>query len=687
MRSYAVRLGILRVLVIVILAALLGRLWTLQVMGRTAYREAAIENQVRDIVVPAERGRILDAHGRVLVDNRTALVVTVDRITLQRQPDRGVAVLERLAAVLRKPYRELAARTSLCGPGAPPPCWNGSPYQPIPVAKDVLLATALAIEEQAELFPGVRAHLTALRDYPQPGGALAAHLLGYLSPITESELARLPRVERDRRRNDVVGRAGLEQVYERDLAGRAGVRRIAVDSLGGVTGTVDVTAPTPGNDLVTSLDARVQKALEDALGYGIDVARQRGRPTTTGAGVVLDARTGHVVAMGSYPAYRPEAFVGGISVADYRAMTDPGADVPLLSRALQGEYAPGSAFKAVSTAGLVMAGTASFTGRYPCPGSVTLGNRVFRNFEQTALGMLDLHTTLVKSCDTVYYEFARRDWYADEARIRAGQRPVEAAQRMARAFGLGRPTGVDLPSERAGAIDDRASKLARWKSYVRATACAGAKRRPPGDPLQRIDEENCVDGWRFRLGDQANFDIGQGTVLVTPLQLAAAYAALVNGGTVYSPRIGKAVVAPNGRVVRRITSPVRARLPVRADVRQQIVAELYDVPGWGTAAGAFAGFPLDRVAVGGKTGTAQVGIGNDNDTSWFASFAGWPGQPAQFVTVIAIPKGGQGARAAAPAVRRVWEAIYGLLPGTAPALPGARPPAALPRLGPAKAPR
>ncbi len=657
---YGARLGVLRVAVVVMLGVLLGRLWYLQISGQGAYQEAAIANSVRQVVVPGERGRILDAAGRPLVANRSALVVTVDRIALQRQPDSGRAVLRRLARVLHVRYDELRRRTTLCGPGAEPPCWNGSPYQPIPVAERADAAVALAIEERAEDFPGVSVEVSSVRDYPRPAGALAAHLLGYVAPISSAELARLPRARQDLRRNDVVGRAGLEQSYQPVLAGRDGVRRVAVDAVGAVTGTVDETPPSPGDDLVTSIDARVQRVLEDALGRGIGKARARGEPATTAAGVVLDARTGHVVAMASYPAYRPEVFVGGISTVDYRAVTDPAADVPLLNRAVQGEYAPGSSFKPISVSGVVTEGTASFDGRYSCPGSVTLGDRVFRNFEGTALGTLDLHTALVKSCDTVFYGFAQHDWYADEARIRHGDQPAEAAQRMARAYGLGSDTGVDLPAESSGQIDDRASKLERWQRYLRPNACAGAKRRAVGDPLRRLDRENCVDGWRFRLGDQANFDIGQGTVLVTPLQLAAAYAALVNGGTVYSPRVGKTVMAPDGHVVRRLSCPVRGRLPVPAQVRKDIVSALYDVPRWGTAAGAFAGFPLDRIHVGGKTGTAQAGIDAKHDTSWFASFAGRPGEQPQFVTVVAIPKGGQGARAAAPAVRAVWAGIYGV---------------------------
>lgn len=665
---FGLRLGILRFGVIGLLLALLGQLWYLQVARGESYQRAAVQNHVRDVVVPAVRGRILDAAGRPLVDNRTALRITVDRIALSREPDRGRTVLARLAQVLKVPAADLRRQITLCGKGVRPPCWNGSPYQPIPVTKNADPALLLAIEERSESFPGVAAEVGTERAYPRPAGALAAHLLGYVAGISGPELDRLPADQRVIRRNDVVGRAGLELSYDRVLAGRSGVRQVAVDARGAVTATVGENPPVPGDDLLTSLDARAQSVLEHALGKGIAGARAHGDPAKTAAGVVLNVRTGHVVAMASYPAYRPEVFTGGVSPEDYRAVTATTAGVPLLNRAVQGEYSPGSAFKPISVSGVVKEGTANFSDMYSCPSGVQVGNRVFHNFEGTSLGRLNLHKALVKSCDTVFYQFANSDWYADERRIRQRQQPVEAVQQMARAYGLGRDTGIDLPAESAGLIETRASKLARWKSFVRDNACAGAKRRPKSDPIHKLDAENCTEGWKFRAGDQANFDIGQGTVLVTPLQLATAYAALVNGGRLISPRIATAVRDPAGTVVRRIEAPVRGRLPISATLRNNIVSALYDVPRAGTAAGAFAGFPLDRVHVGGKTGTAQAGLSPLHDTSWFASFAGPPGQPAQFVAVVTVPKGGQGARAAAPAVRAVWEGLYGI--GQPAAIPG-----------------
>lgn len=678
------RLFVLRVLVVSLLVTLFARLWYLQVLAADQYARAASDNRVRQVVTPASRGSILDDRGRAFLQNKTALVVSVDRTALLRQGDRGRAVLQRLARVIRMPYAELSARVQLCGPGVSPPCWNGSPYQPIPVTERASTTMAIQILERQEEFPGVTAQMTAVRDYREPAGAAASHLLGYLAPITAQELASPTYAGYGR--TDLIGKGGLEQVYDRNLRGRPGVEQLSVDHLGAVTGVISQTPPTAGDDLVTSLDANVQKLVEDALVHAIANAHSQGHPADSAAGVVLDAQTGHLVAMASYPSYRPDIFDGGISARDYARLNDPAAGIPLLNRAVQGSYAPGSTFKLISTAGAVQEGTASFSGVYPCPSQVQLGNRVFRNFEGEFLGTIDLHTTIVKSCDTVFYGFAQTDWYRDEALLRAHRPPIEGVQKTARSFGLGSDTGIDLPAESSGLIEDRASKLAIWRSYLRANACAGAKRRPPGDPLKALDAENCTDGWRWRLGDQANFDIGQGTVLVTPLQLATAYAALVNGGRVFSPRIGAAIVAPGGRLVRRIDAPVRGRLAVSPGTLAAIEAAMYDVPLYGTAAGAFAGFAFDRVRVGGKTGTAEVDNDSRHDTSWFASFGGPPGAPPRYVVVVMVPKAGQGAMVAAPAVREIWEGMFGLRPGQAAALTGGRPPTSLPRVADGAAP-
>ncbi|HVQ18167.1 MAG TPA: penicillin-binding protein 2, partial [Actinomycetes bacterium] len=294
------RLVVLQVLVLSLLVTLLGRLWYMQVVAGAEYAQAASDNRIREVVTPAVRGAILDDRGRPLVQNRTSLVVSVDRATLLDLPGDGKAVEERLAKLLGTTYLKLDKKLTLCGtPGAPKPpvCWNGSPYQPIPVAEDVPAGVALQVMERREDFPGVTAEMTAIRDYPKPYGVNAAQVLGYLGPVTAEELAaqasKVGHNGTKYTRTDLVGRAGLEQVYDKYLRGTAGIKQLAVDSAGNVTGTVAEKQATPGGYLVTSIDAHVQKVVETQLKAAIQRARATYDPNTqkyfqasTGAAVV-----------------------------------------------------------------------------------------------------------------------------------------------------------------------------------------------------------------------------------------------------------------------------------------------------------------------------------------------------------------------------------------------------------------
>jgi penicillin-binding protein 2 len=682
------RLVVLRVLVISLLATLLGRLWYLQVLAGPEYAKAAADNQTRDIITPAPRGEIVDDRGRAFAENETALVISVDRIKLLRQPDDGTEVLRRLSRLLEEPYAKLHNRTQLCtGPNEPKDCWNGSPYEPIPVSQlendKASTRLALQILERKEDFPGVTAELAAVRHYPTPRGALATHVLGYVQPISADELKDLPKAEQDARRRDLIGKQGLEKQYDKWLRGRAGVKRVAVDHIGAVTGILDRTRPKPGDRLVTSLDADVQAALEKSILGAVRHARDLGvnaygGPADFAAGVVLDAQTGHIVAMASYPTYNPALWDGGrILPKPYKRLYDaPGG--PLVDKAYSSAYSPGSTFKPISTSGLLADGIASLNGYYNCGSSFSIGGQSFQNFEGGSIGTINLHTTLVKSCDTVYYQLAYQDWLRDERLIREGKKPIEGVQRMSREYGLGVTDDyLDLPNEVSGHIADRRNQLLTWKA-TKDEYCKGAKTRKPGDPIKAFDREYCTDGWRFNPGLQLIEDIGQGSVLVTPLQLAVAYAAVANGGTVFEPRVGKFIVSPSGRVVKKIQAPVRGKLRLGKTELDYIRDALYQVPKTGTAAGAFYGFPFNKVHVGGKTGTAELGLDRNYTSAWFASYAGLASDPeARFVTVIMVNKGGVGGVVAAPAVRQVWEAVFGLN-GNKAIYPEGRPPAGVP---------
>ncbi|WP_019630381.1 penicillin-binding protein 2 [Actinomadura atramentaria] len=675
------RLVVLYVLVGALLLVLMGRLWTMQVLQGAHYRQVAADNRTRDIVVPAVRGMILDDTGRPLVRNRTALVVSVDRTTLMRQKDHGAAVLARLAKVLGTDVGTLRNRVRLCGPSVPRPCWPGSPYQPIPVDDHVDDRRALQIVERQEDFPGVTAQMQAVREYPRPSGAGAAQVIGYLQPITQAEL--------DRKKDlkvtgyagaDLIGRDGLEASYDEELRGTPGERTVLVDSQGRVTGTAKEKPPVPGGNLVTSINSQIQASAEKAIKDAVESARSQGRKADAASAVVMDVTNGHIAALASYPTYDPSIWTGGISQQQYDALLGKKEGQPLISRAIQGQYAPGSTFKISSVAAAVNDGY-DLNGTYPCPGSYKVGSRAFTNFEGEEHGNMNLHQALVVSCDTIFYKFAYEQWLRDGG-THPKKHPSDPMVAMARHYGFGSKTGVDLPSEVAGRIPDRSWKRAYWNATKKAD-CKGAKQGYPEiaktDPtraayLKAIAAENCAQGYAWRAGDAANLSVGQGDVLATPLQVARAFAAVANGGKLVVPRVGTAIVQPDGSRVQKIGAPPAPKLPVSPKVLAYIRSGLAGVVKSGTAAGAFSGFDDKKVQVAGKTGTAEV-YGKD-DTSWFASFA--PVKNPRFVVVVMVSQGGQGAQAAAPAVRRIWESMYGLN-GNKPALKDGKLPEALPK--------
>lgn len=671
------RLLILQVLVIAMIVVLVVRLWQVQVVQGDRYVTAATETRTREVRVPAVRGSILDASGRPLVRNRTSLVVSVDRSRLERMPDGGTAVLRRLSTVLGIPYEKLKMQIRACGPGVSKPCWPGSPYTPIPVAEHVKTRQALQILERQEDFPGVTAEIQARRDYPN--GKDAVQLLGYLQPVTEQELEKREGLKADFSGVDLTGRGGLEATYDAALRGKPGLRRVQVDRMGKVIKVDQQSDPVPGDILITSIDERVQRIVEKSL----DQAMKETPQSDGAAGVVLDVKTGRVVAMASRPNYDPSVWVGGISEKDYRWLLSDKSGKPLMSRAISGTFAPGSTFK-ISSVSAMIADGAPLHGSYECPSSYTAAGRSYSNAGGMALGSISLHTALEKSCDTVFYKAGYEQWKRDGGEKPKGT-PKEPMTHMAKAYGFGRRTGIDLPGESAGLIPSREWKKNLWAS-MKDTMCRRAKTGYPemknaakAAYAKRLAHENCVEGYIWHAYEAINFSIGQGAVLVTPLQLARAYAALVGDGKVRSPRVGWALVRPDGTLVKEIPVPIEGHLPISDEVRDYIRKALAQVPVTGTAAAVFRGFDFNRVKVGGKTGTAEVY--GKNDTSWFASFA--PADKPRFVAVVMVSQGGWGASTAAPAVRRIWEGIFGVGKGEdgkqrTPALPDGAPPARLP---------
>lgn len=665
-----VRLAVVGLVVASLFLTLVGRLAWVQLIQTDGAGVVAADARLRTVSTPAVRGSVLDRAGRPLATNRTALVISVDPLTLADQPDGGAAVRQRLATTLGLTVAEVQARITACGaPGAAPPpvCYAGSPVQPAPVAEDVDPVVALQIVEHPDAFPGVQADGQTVRAYPAPDGVSAAHLLGYLTPVTADELATTGRGlgAAGLASADLVGRSGLEQVYDRDLRGTAGSRTVEVDVRGAVVAETDRTASIAGNDLVTSIDARIQAATEHALAEAIARARTLtdpdGRPYLAdgGAAAVLDVTDGSVVALASAPAYDPGLWVGGISSSAYAGLIAEEAGVPLLSRAVQGAYAPASTFKAITTAAALEAGLGP--GPYDCTSDLAIGDRTFRNYESRAYGTISLARALEVSCDTVFYRIAYDLWLRDGGTSPVAA-PADPVTTMAHGFGLGAPTGVDLPDEAGGRIADREWKQATWaasRDEICARASTGYPEVAETDParaeyLLALARENCADGWRVRAGDAVNTAIGQGDTLVTPLQVLVAYAAIANGGTLWEPRVGQTVVDRAGAVVREIPPVAAGRLPVSAPTLAYLRAALEGVPRSGTGAAAFAGFPLDRIPIGAKTGSGEV-FGQQS-TSWFVAFSD------RYAVVMTVSQGGTGGGTSGPGVRAIFDALYAEVP-------------------------
>jgi len=671
------RLLVLYVVAAAMLVSLGGRLWYLQVMNNTAFTKLAAQNQTRNVIVPAVRGQILDDIGNRLVTNTTALVVSVDMMTLSQQPGGATPVLHRLAPLLGMSYTLLSEKTRLCTKGVTTPCWNGSPYQPIPVDQNVSDQVALQVMEEQKKFPGVTAEVQPVIDYPMPDGANPAQVLGYLQPITPQEIKARHLPVTGFSGVDLVGQAGLEAQYDTQLRGKSGTQVVSVNAAGDVTGTQGQTAPVNGDDLVTSLNSSIQADAQNALNGAIGRSRASGNNTNQGAAVVMTT-TGRVVAMASYPDYDPSVWTGGISQSEFSKLFGTSDGEPIINWAAQGQYAPGSTFKVTSTAAAVADGY-SINGLYGCPASISIGSQTFKNDGEPGLGDMSFSEALIQSCDTVYYTLGYDMYLRDDVRansVKSPNAPVQKMQQMELDWGFGTGTGIDLPAESAGTIPTRQWLYYLWKdnAHTGQNWCKYGKEY--GSYVQQIEWQDCQDGWQWEPGQAAIAAIGQGYVTATPIQLANAYVALANGGTLYSPRIGEALVSPTtGKVAQQINPPVIRHLPVSSYTLSYIRNALAGVVTSGTAAGAFSGFPLNKVCVAGKTGTAQ--LFGKNATSVFASFA--PCDHPQYVVLVMVPDSGYGADVAAPAVRQIWDGIYGL-EGHKAAVPSGQVPTSAPEI-------
>lgn len=593
----AVRIAILGGIIFIGLGVLLVRLYFLQVIAEETYTARAEVNRLRTIRVEAPRGAIVDREGRPLVTNRTGLSVVAR--TADFADRRRDGVLRRLARVLDVPPGELLRKVRSA---------SDSPLETVMLAEDVPASVKLYLGERRRDFPGIELSETFPRAYPAGDGL--AQVLGYTGPITAETIKQYR--SKGYLGDETVGTSGLEAQYEPFLAGEPGRRVVEVDAAGEPVGreVVSSTAPVQGNTVELAIDLPTENALARALREQVAASES----PAGAAGVALDPETGEVLAIASYPTFRPETFAEGREKAVDRLLNDPRR--PLLNRAIGGLYPAGSTFKVVTAAAAVRRGFITPSTVLESPGEILLYKQLFRGFESRSWGQVDLRRALEVSSDTFFYQLGDR-FYRDGTRT--------DLQAEARLFGLGRPTGLDLPGgDEAGVVPDPA-----WKKR--------AFRDSP-DPLDRT----------WKPGDSINMSTGQGNLLVTPLQMATVYAAIANGGRLVTPTIGRRVLSPTGRQMQDLVGGRPSRsidlAPDTLDaLRDGLLAAANGTDGTSTA--VFGALP-DEARVAGKTGTAENETGVDH--SWYVGYA--PAEAPKVVVAVVIEQGGQGANAAAPAV-------------------------------------
>ena len=655
-----INLIIFQTLIFSLLFALFGRLFYLQVLDSDRYQDAAISIQSRDIVTPAVRGAITDINGSPLVVDLPGLVLFADRTTLDRQADKGVSILSRVATLFKLEYSDIYQRTRLCGElprENRAGCWNGTRYQPIPLIGNASQELALKVIENSDLYPGILIQSVPIRSYPSLEGENAAHVLGYVGSVTDEDLLN---PEKNYYRSEIVGKSGLEVEYNDFLRGTPGVRTFLVNRKEIVTKESKNIQAIAGNNLITNIDSKLQAAAENALESAIFRARGAGYRGDSGAAVVMEIKTGRVLAMASYPTYDPEIWQRGLTVKQAKDLFSEAKGVPALSRPIQGLFAPASTFKSISVLAAANAGY-SLNARYDCPATVEIGTRTFKNFDSKAAGRIPLDVGIAISCDSLWYQIAYDEWVRDGG-LKPKSNPNDHFFNAAKAFNIDKVTGIDLPSELKGRLPDRQWKQ-NWYEQNKNFYCNYQERAKKEDLtpyLIEIARENCLDGNKVRAGDAVNFSIGQGDTLVTPLRLAEIYAAIANNGVYFKPQVARAIVDVDGKVLKEFKPVLAGKVEAKQSTWDFLQRSLRMVVTQGTAAGVFAGFPVE---VSGKTGTAQVFGRNPNgsakdDTSWFAAYG--PTKDPQYVVVMMVSQGGFGASTSGVAARDVFAALFGV---------------------------
>ncbi len=611
---------------LLLLGLLVYRLFSLQVLQYHSSIAAVDSNSLHTTEIPPTRGLITDRTGHIMVGNLTSEVIELSRQSAAADP----SVVGSLALLTHQSVATIQADLNNV---------QYSPYEPTPVYQDAPQSMIEFIRLHPGEFPGVTAVQVSTRTYPY-GGATGAQILGYVTPITGAEISANPNAGYTT--SSVYGQAGIENFYENYLRGVPGQRTVEVNAYGNIIGSTETVAPRTGDTVVLNIDASLQKALDTYLSNDIKLVRSAPDPTTgivpaavNGAALVMDVRTGAVLAMSSYPSYNLNDFTNGLSQSTFNTLEKEGA---FYNYPLQGLYTPGSTFKLITATTMMQTGISSpytifsDTGTYTVPGCVgSPAGCTFHDDLGQGAGQIDLQGALTVSSDAYFYNLGYLFW---SQQGRYGETPI---QNVAHQYGLDQLTNIDLPGEFAGRVDSPVVRLQLHQA------------NPTAFP-----------NYHWYTGDNLEMAFGQGATVVTPLELADAYATFANGGTRYAPQVAAAIVSPSGKVVVRYQPRVLGHVSLPPAVRNPILAGLEGVvqnPS-GTAYGTFqryATFSESQFPVAGKTGTASLNKSLEPN-SLFVGFA--PANNPQYVVACVIAQGGYGSAASAPVVAEAFSWLY-----------------------------
>jgi penicillin-binding protein 2 len=634
----ALRVAIIGSVALALFAVIFFRLWFLEVLSGNQYLAQASVNYVRNVELAAPRGQILDRNGTILASTRRAyaveilppnLPVALSSQPLGQPPAADVAVYNRLANVLHMSTKD--QKCPVNGHGmlhlSQVACLVAQSYAQLPyanatVATDIPSDVVYYLSERQAQFPAITVQQIYQRTYPQ--SQTAAQALGMVGRITPLEVKQ--RSYRGVSQNDVIGQSGLESAYDSYLRGTDGAEKVKVDALGNFKGYGQKVSPATGHTLKVSLDAKLQAAGERALTQSI----QANYPANGGAFVAMNPVNGEVYGMGSYPSYDANIFTKPIPQSVYSQLNNASSAYPLINRATQSVGPTGSTFKPITATAALESGVWGVGSTYDDTGQYCISTQCRRNAGGAAFGVLDLVNAIRVSDDVFFYNLG--------ALLNSPNPNGGALQHWAHLYGVGRKTGVDLPGEATGNLPSP-----KWRAHINQLEVACEKRR-------HVPTCGIADGRPWSVGDNISLAVGQGDVQVTPLQLATAYAAVANGGTVVRPHLGLGIQAPDGTVLQRIDPAPARRInasQTSLDTIKQGMRAAASQPG-GTSADVFGTFPKQ---VYGKTGTAQYN--GQQDYAWYACFVPPTATSKPIVVVVWVEQGGFGDVAAAPVAKQI----------------------------------